>query len=306
MTDQAAIDAALDNLNIQNDDITAGLGNEEPIIEPEIKNDEPIVDPEPIVEPKPPGFLTYEEWIEKGKDPAEFRGEKAYSAHYDSIQEVRELKGLVKTVQETTNDWKATQQAQMHDQYERDLASATAELNTAKEESDLDGALAAKDKISNLNKPAPAAQPVYEPAPEITKFRQDNPILDPNSPQYDRVFDATVIKAQSTALNRLTGGDQSIIVSSEELNGTLRQALAVAKDIYPDKFKSPRNQRRGQGQTPAKRTTPNTEDYGSRLKQLKSGSLNSRDTSPEFDTYEMIKAKDPKRAEKYAKTMLGE
>jgi len=95
-------------------------------------------------------------------------------------------------------------------------------------------------------------------------------------------------------------------VSPEELQGTLRQALAVGKEIYPDRFKSPRNKRQGQGGQPAKRTTQTPGDYGAKLKALKSTSLNSRDQSPEYDTYQMIKAKNPERAETYAKTILGE
>ena len=46
---------------------------------------------------KPPGYLTYDEWIAKGKDPADFRGENAYISQYESLKEGRldnKFKGL--------------------------------------------------------------------------------------------------------------------------------------------------------------------------------------------------------------------
>ena len=302
MSDQAEIDAALDKLEITND---PAPGEELAVVDTHI---EPVPG-EPKAEDKenPPGYIdNLDDWVAAGKDPDDFKGKNAYKAEHARITEIRELKGLVKDVQETTTDWRASQQAQMEAQYKRDLDTATAELNKAKDESDIDAALAAKDKISNLSRPEvtrPTAAP--EENPIIADFRKANPILDSSNPLYDQAFNATVTKAQRSALNRLTGGDETVVITPEELKGSLRKALEVAKEIYPDKFRSPRNDRGGGTPKPKPKATKGG-DYGSRLKQLKSSSLNSRDVSPEYDTYQLLKAKDEKRAETYAKTMLGE
>ena len=309
MTDQAAIDAALDSMEFPDDPI-------EHVVDeiPEIKPEAEVIEEDP--EPNPPGFIdNIDDWVAAGKDPDLFKGKKAYEAEYERIQEIKdlkvsqdELKALMKTVVDASSDWKTQQQAQMNVQIEQARIDATAELERAKEDTDIDAALAAQDKINNLNKPAAQPAPAQaQPRSEISDFVKSNPILDPNSTLYDSSVAATLAKAQNSAMDRLTGGDRDMPVTPEELKGSLAKAMSVVKELYPDKFKSPRNNRRGNSNQPPKRGAPaNTGDYGTRLKAMKSTSLNSRDTNPDYDLYEMIKAKDPKGAEAFAKTMLGD
>ena len=300
MTDQAAIDNALDALEIEND-ITPE------VIEPEVIEPE-VIEPE-IEEPKvnPPGYIdNIDDWIKAGKDPDLFKGKKAYEAEYDRIQEIKELKGLVKTVVDTTNDWKQQQQVTMNAQVEQARVDARAELETAKDASDIEAALAAQDKLNNLNKPV--SQPTAQPATQmINDFVKANPILDQESPQYNQEFHLDLQMTQNAILDRLTGGNRDIGLTEGQIKRSLSLALAQTKELHPEKFKSPRNSRRGGSTTPAKRTpTAPTGDYSTRLKAMNIPSMNKRDVNAQADVYEMIKEIDPKRAETFAKNILGE
>ena len=294
MSNQAEIDAALDALDFPVDDVI------EPIVEPIV---------ETIVEdkPNPPGYIdNIDDWVAAGKDPDLFKNKKMYSAEYDRLQEVKELKSLVQTVVTNTGEWKAQQQAQMEAQIAQARIDAKAALEQARDENDFEAFEAASNKLSNIERQQPQQPVQQQKDPEIDNFIRANPILDQNSDQYDQAFAATMIKAQHTALNRITGGDRNMVVTKEELQGTMRQALLVAKEIYPDKFKSPRNSRNNGGQPVRRVATPSTADYGTRLKAMPATSLNRNDAHANYDLYEMIKAKDVKKAEAFAKTILGD
>ena len=308
MTDQAAIDAALDALEFDSDPIEQAVEQ----VEQAIEVDEPevvaqVVADEPLVADKPPGYISYEDWVADGKDPDLFKGKKAYEAEYDRIQEVRELKGLVKTVVDTTNDWKTQQQESMNAQIEQAKIDAMARLEIAKEENDIDAVIAAKDDLTKIER---TEQPVNAPKPmnkEVTGFIAKNPIIDKASPNYDQEFWDTMSIAQGTVLNDLSGGNPNTQFTDAQIARSMSLAYNKAKAFHEDKFVSPRNKRKGGSPAPSKRTPSSpTGDYATRLKQVNIPSMNKRDVSAANDMYEMIKAKDPARAEAFAKTMLGD
>ena len=142
---------------------------------------------------------------------------------------------------------------------------------------------------------------------EVTGFIAKNPIIDKTSPNYDQEFWDTMSLAQGTVLNDLTGGNPNIQLTDAQIARSMALAYNKAKAFHEDKFVSPRNKRKGGSPAPGKRTpSAPSGDYGTRLKAMQSTSLNSRDTQANYDLYKMIEAKDPKGAEKFAKSMLGE
>ena len=310
MSDQQAIDEALDNLEIENEEVAGD----------EIINAEAKVVVEPIVEVEvkenPPGYIdNVEDWVAAGKDPKLFKSPELYSAEYERIQEIKDLKESMQTVVDGVGEWKEQQTRAMALQLEQAKEVAAIELETAKEDDDVDAAIKAQKKISELNTPQ---QETYKPNPVLTKFYSNNLILDKNNSQYDQeVFQDTAM-FQKAILDKLTGGDVTVQLTDSQIQRSLVLALKDAKALSPDKFVSPRNTRKAAPSTPRTNVQEKGGDYSSRLKSVKSNSMNKHDTSAGIDVYNMLKAKaeaivDPakkakalKSVETYAKTVLGD
>jgi len=87
----------------------------------------------------------------------------------------------------------------------------------------------------------------------------------------------------------------------------LNVAYSRAKDLHQDKFVSKRNNRQSAPSPSAlQRENKGPIDYGSKLKSVKMNGKNARDVSAAHDVYEMLKAKDQKAADTFAKNFLGE
>ena len=309
MSDQD-MDAALDALEVEH-----GVDLDQEIeATPELDVvDDPIEDIQdvesdevPPVDDKPPGYMGYEEWIAAGKDPDLFKGSKAYSAEYDRIQEVKELKGLVSKVVDSTSEWKAQQQLDTARQIEQARIDTKAELEQAKANHDIDGALAASDKLNELNS-QPEPQP-EQPGmnPVITDFFNKNPILDRHSSQFDADVFQDASTKQRALLDDLTNGNRALqsTLTDSQIQRTMNIALKTAKDLNPDKFRSPRNGRQ-QAPSQARRAPSKEVNHGSKLKSVKFESKhNKRDTNAANDIYETLKAIDPSAAETFAKKLL--
>ena len=265
----------------------------------EIIEDNPDDDPKD----KPPGFLTYDEWIEKGKDPADYRGENAYKAQYDSLKEVRELKDTMSHVVDGIETWKQQQNDQMAEQVEQARIDAVAELERAKEEEDLDAALLAQDKINKIDsKPQPV-----QVNPIISDFARKNPIIDTQSTQYDAEFHQDMIMIHNGKLDQLLGGDRSRAgeLTPQQIERVQKMAFTQAKELHQDKFVSPRNKRTTTAQ-PNKRTTQTNTSVKTKLKDIQGNSKNPRDTNAANEIFDIINAKDPVAAAKFAENLTGE
>lgn len=252
---------------------------------------------------KPKGFLSYEEWIEKGKDPADFRGENAYSKQYDALKEVRELKDTMTHVVDGMETWKQQQNEQKTEEIAQARTNLVAEFERAKEEEDLDAALLAQDKINKIDsKPQPVAV-----NPIISDFTRKNPIVDPQNTQYNAEFHQDMIMIHNGKLDQLLGGDRSRAgeLTPQQIERVQAMAFNQAKELHADKFVSHRNKRTTTAQ-PNKRTTQTSTSAKSKLSSVSGNSKNVRDTSPANDIYEIIKAKDPEAAERFAKNLTGE
>jgi hypothetical protein len=270
-----------------------------------LNGDKEELDGKPAEKPpeKPPGFKTYEEWVAEGKDPADFRGENAYKKQYDALKEVRELKDAMTHVVDGMQTWKQQQSDVMAQQVEQARTNAVAELEQAKEDDDLDAALVAQNKINDIDS-KPAATQVN---PVISTFASKNPIIDPNNAQYDAEFHQDMIMIHNGKLDQLLGGDRSRAgeLTESQIERVQNLAFKQAKELHGDKFVSPKNGRRTPA-SPAQRPTKPGGTPVSRLSQVKGNTKNPRDTSAANDIYEILKAKDPKAAETFAKNVLGE
>lgn len=256
-------------------------------------------------EEKPPGFLNYKQWIEKGKDPKDFKGENAYSAEYDRINELREIKGAMKKVVSTTEAWQQQQRAEADQRVEYAKTEAKADLERAIKDEEVGDALKAQDKLHALDKaPSAQAQPLQD-NPVVTDFIRNNPMLDRTSPQFDPEFYQDVVMINDSKLDQLTGGDRTKRLSDSQLERVQRLAFNQAKELHADKFVSRRN-RRVTTPAPNKQASPSNGSVSTRLKAISSNPRNPRDVNSTLDVYEMLKEQDPKVAETYAKNILGD
>ncbi len=262
-------------------------------------------DDEPKDKPKdkPPGYLTYDEWVAKGKDPADFRGENAYKAQYDALKEVRELKDTMSHVVDGIETWKQQQNDQMAEQVEQARTDAVADLEQAKEEEDLDAALIAQEKINKIDsKPQPV-----QVNPIISDFARKNPIIDTQSTQYDAEFHQDMIMIHNGKLDQLLGGDRSRAgeLTPQQIERVQKMAFTQAKELHSDKFVSPRNKRTA---TPSnnKRPVQTNTSAKTKLKDIQGNSKNPRDTNAANEIFDIINAKDPAAAAKFAENLTGD
>lgn len=309
MSNQQAIDEALDQLEIENEEVVDEVVDE--AIEAVIK-DEPADE----IKENPPGYIdNIEDWEAAGKDPKLFKNPELYSAEYERIQEIKDLKSTMQTVVDGVGEWKEQQKQTMAQQVEQAKEDAIAELEQAKEDDDIDAAIKAQDKIHKLDTPK---QEVYKPNPVLTEFYDKNPILDKTNSQYDEEVFQDASQFQSVILDELTGGNPKVQLTASQIERSLKVALTKAKALSPDKFVSPRNARKSAPSPARTKVQQKNTDYSSRLRGVKSDGKNKRDTNAANEIYDMLKAKadaekNPQTkakalaaVETYAKNVLGE
>lgn len=256
----------------------------------------------------PPGFKTYEQYVADGGDPDLYKGKKAYEAEHSRIEdnkrlrsEIKELKELSRTVASTMSEWQAQQAKTIRAQLE-------AELKEAKEIGDVDAALSSQKKIDALGTDKPIAKPQINPV--IKEFMEKNPILDASSDQYNKDFFDDVVKYHNKEVAELTiyplGDPRSgTDLTDAQVAKCARRAYERAKDLNADLFKSPRNER--PGQTRQQAGAAKGASLRTKLASLNIATRNQAlNGDAAVDMYDMLHAKDPKAAERYAKNILGE
>ncbi|MGI9250212.1 MAG: hypothetical protein ACR2PR_03315, partial [Pseudohongiellaceae bacterium] len=185
-------------------------------------------------------------------------GKKAYEQHYSRIQDNKALRGEVKGLQETVQQTMEATNTMLEQQEARVRAEVEEELRVAREEEDVDGALAAQGKLDDMDDAA--AQRKAQPAnqgehQEITTFRASNPMLDRDSDQFDKDFNEDV-EAGFNALAR-----QGLTQTDRQIKAALKAAVEQAKALHPEKFESQRNQRANAQQNRSqRRSTPADND----------------------------------------------
>lgn len=288
------MNAALDDLGIP--------GGDEPIInaDPPINDPPPVEDPieEPIAEPeaKPPGYISYQDWVDDGKDPDDWQGKNKYSQQYDLIQNNKEFKSELRGMNDLLRQTVDATTSMQEDAYKRGMAEAKVELDAAIESEDVNAVIAAKDKMADLTPPqaAPKANPIHG------QFFSSNAVLDQSSAQFDPEFKGEFERIYNGRL-QADGVRPDQQLSERAIQGYMNSALKSAKELFPDKFESPRNNRQAVKPN-AKRAAP-SKTPGDNIKGMHITTKNPRDTNALSDVYEAIKAKDPKAAEAFAEKM---
>lgn len=224
-------------------------------------------DTPPNKEPNPHGHMSYQEWIDAGKDPDDYVGRNAYQQQHDRIVDNRrlekEVKGLKKTQQQTLEaigDWQAQEQARIR-------AELEADLDKAKEDEDVGAALEAQQALDEHDRKAkqPPATEASEEQEPIANFRAANPAIDPQSDDFNQEFNAEVELNYNAMLRRAI--EQKREVTDSMINRWLKKAYKDAVETFGDDAPgqpaakeddepppvSDRNNRQGQQQTSKRR-----------------------------------------------------
>ena len=225
--------------------------------------DDPVIEddaPGGEAEANPHGHLSYQDWVDAGKDPDDYVGKNAYQGQHERIVDSRklekEVKGLKKTQQQTLEaigDWQAQEQARIR-------AEIEAELRQAREDEDVDGAIEATEALKEHDAKQKSRPGVTESAEEmgpIQDFRALNPAIDTTHEDFDPEFNAEVELAFNAMAKRAY--DQKLNVTDAMIKRWLKKSYKDATELFGDDApavrapaESPRNSRQS-GQPGTKR-----------------------------------------------------
>lgn len=253
------------------------------------------------------GFLSYEEYIEKGGDPKKYKGEDAYNDYYKLLAELKDTKKEVKTF---TQQLLAASEATLAKERAAMKASLESELKRQKDEGDVDGALETKEKLTELKQEIKKGPVPVNPV--IAEFIEENPLIDKDSDDFNQDFYDDMVRLQAKEINALS--DQGgIDLTDKQVLKCTRLAFEKAKALNADLFKpevSERNNRQGLGRNGGKGGDGGKgQSFEVRLKNLKMDNNRSPDLNPNpaYDMYKHIKEKyGDKAADKFARSALSE
>jgi hypothetical protein len=272
---------------VENDAPDDALGDDEV--------DSELDDSEDDSEDSPPGFKSYDEWVESGKNPEDYKGKNAYKAEYERIQEVKELKTELKGMNSTLQDTvKAISQREEASEvrHRKELEAALAQ---AKEDGDTDAALDAQEQLHSL-RPEQVAPQAPRENPIISTFIGNNSALESEDikGEFARIYNGKL---------RADGVRPEDQLSESAINGYLKSAMDGVKSLYPDKFKSQRADRASVPRTKKKPVKPK-QDVERGLKNLKISGLEGRNENAAIGIYNTIKRNSGEEAaNRFAKKM---
>jgi len=295
-----------DEMNAALDELGIPGGDEPPIneyketvvpaaIEPE-PEPEPIKEPEPEPEANPKGFLDHAAYVEKNGNDDGWRGKDAYSAEYNRIQDNKSLRQEIKGMNDLLRQTVDATTSMQESAYQRGMTEAKTELDKAIEDDDVTAVIAAKDKMADLTPP----QAAHKVNPIHSDFFTSNSVLDNASAQFDSEIMGEFERIYNGRL-QADGVRQDQQLSDRAIQGYMNSALKSAKELFPDKFVSPRNSR--QTNIPNKKRAAPTKSAADGIKSMHITTKNPRDTNALSDVYEEIKKRDPKEAERFAAKM---
>lgn len=125
-----------------------------------------------------------EAFIEAGGDPDLWMSAKKFNRTYDERQERKALKAAVEKSSQNVETLMKTFEQQREADIKRAIAETESRLKQAKDDGDVDGALALRDQLAE-QKQQVQQQRQPEPIP-VRNARRENPILDPMSDSFNR------------------------------------------------------------------------------------------------------------------------
>ncbi len=217
-------------------------------VDDEIVDDDKDDDGKKAKDEAPPGFLSYEEYIEKGGDPKKYKGEDAYKDYHTLLKELKDTKKEVKVftqqVLQASEATMAKERLAMKTQLE-------AELKQHKADGEVDLALETKEKLDTLKQEVKAGPAPLNPV--LQEFMEANPIIDRESDEFDKEFFDDMARFQAKRINSLSASDGRDLTDAQVLKCT-KLAFKDALELNPEAVKpevSPRNDRSGNGRKPA-------------------------------------------------------
>lgn len=242
---------------------------------------------------KPPGYKSYDEWIAEGKDPDRYKGKKAYEDEYNRIQEVKLLKDEVKTLSgtlKTTVDAIHDRESRAEARHRKELEAALAK---AKELGDTEAAISTLEQLNEL-KPVVREAQVH---PVLNDFiNRNTSLVDPDlKKEFARIYNGKL---------KADGVGQYDELSEAAIAAYASSAMNGVKTLYPDRFKSPLNNRPAP-KTPALKPGPTKIDVNQAIRDVKiESTLSPQNRDAASEIYDLIRAKDPKQAEAFAKRVM--
>lgn len=265
------IDAAEDEYNAARGGAPAGGGNP--------PKEDPKGDPPPSGDDNPPGFLSYDEYIAQGGDPDHYRGRKAFEHFNDRLEENKRLRREVRQMKDTVNQTMDAVTTWQEGEREKIRAEIQADLDRAMEDEDPAAAVAAQKKLDKLEQQQPPKAPPQE-NPIISDFREANPMIDPDSDDFDAEFEQDLTGFYNNLVRSISPDGR---ISDGQVKRCLKQAMKQAREFHEledeppprgkaaddDGGESPRNSRKagreggGRRQTTSNREakTPTAEEF---------------------------------------------
>ena len=297
------LESTLSNLNAEYEGLKAG--EEQPDPEPAAELEEqPLEEPEYQEEPEESpasNYLTKDEWVAKGKDPDLYMSEKLFNAESARIQESIELKKelqsnaeMMRSTLDAMEVWKGDKDAE----YREKLESA---LEKAKEDENIEDALAAQRKIDTLSQTTTQPKGMN---PITVSFLAGNPIIDKNSSQFNQDVFQDMAKIQQVSIDRMSSL-QGRDLSDAQLQRINVAAFDDAKKLNAHLFKSaPKRQLKAPSTQKRQVAAPrNTDSEDMRNTKIQNERGHPRNADQISELHAIIEKANPKRAAAFANTV---
>ena len=193
----------------------------------------------------PPGFMNYEEWVAAGKDPADFKGENAYRAEFDRIQDNKHLKTEVKDLKTMVSQIVEYQDEVVARARQEGRQELEAELAEARENSDVDAALDAQNKLNALDAEAPTEASPPKKHEAVVRMMQAHPILDPDSDAYNEDYATDFAGLYNGWIGKLQASGQPL--TDKQIEKVWKASVKEAEALNPDVVRSKKRGRQSQG-----------------------------------------------------------
>jgi len=193
-----------------------------------------VAESEVVEDDRPKGFLTLEEYIEKGGDPDMYRGKKAFEQYYNKSQETKQSNAALAEMQ---NNIKAMTQAMESSKQEalaKQKKELEAKLHKAREDFDISTVEKVNKELWEMEQKKPEPVRQGEP-PVVQNFRASNPALDHSSPEFDPDLNDLVEKRVNQQFQKVNPA----AMTEADINELLSRAYDSVKSKFA-KYQAPK------------------------------------------------------------------
>ena len=248
----------------------------------ELESEDVVEEIEEQDDDTPQGFLTLEQYIEKGGDPDMYRGKKAFSQYHERLKsekeaqrEARELKQKLASIESGMSAMAQSIQEQAKADAQKMIDDANRKMAEAKESYDFDEYERQKNIAAQAEKKLQQA-PKQQKAPKepdfIQEFRARNAIIDHSSDEFDEDINLLVENRFNTRAAKLNPNTATQEDYEELLNAVYTQ---VTSKLAPKVEKQPKK-------------APSTRQVSKNNVETQSTSI-ARLSSSERQMYDVIK-----------------